>query len=223
MIILEFLVFVVSSGLFCSEKFRNNLWAVIIAGAIATGSSLLFAYHLGVKLTGADRRPPVIITKIVKQPVVKMVAASHPASTASPHDCHADYPTDALNKGEQGVTFLGFKIMTDGTVSAIKVLGSSGSKLLDAAAVKCASHWHYRPAIKDGRLAVSNWKASVHWMLPSIAQRQTTPPAPPQTDHKPAAEVATGEPVKTASHPWYDPFGWFTSDGETKDTAQTTP
>ena len=46
MIVIEFVIFVVSSGLFCSESFRHRLWAVIVAGAVATGSSLLFGYDL---------------------------------------------------------------------------------------------------------------------------------------------------------------------------------
>lgn len=223
MIILEFLVFVISSGLFCSEKFRHHLWAVIVAGAIATGSSLLFAYHMGVRLTGADKPAPVIITKIIKQPVVKVVATSHPASAATPHDCQQDYPAEALNRGEQGVTFLGFKIMTDGTVSAIKVMGSSGSKLLDQAAVQCASHWHYRPAIKNGQLAESDWKASVRWVLPSIAQREAAPEPAPEAEPKPTEQVAASEPAKKASHHWYDPFGWFSGDGDKHEAVQKTP
>jgi TonB family protein len=210
MIILEFLVFVVSSGLFCSEKFRHHVWAVIVAGAIATGSSLLFAYDLGVRLAGHEKEPPVI-TRIVRQTVVKTVAVSQPAAAVSAHSCLADYPVESLNKGEQGVTGLAFKILTDGTVDAIRVLTSSGSERLDEAAVKCASHWHYRPAIKNGQLAESNWKASVTWVLPSQnAPLEVAPPASkPEAGPKPVEEVE-GTPKKEDHH-WYDPFGWFSS------------
>ena len=47
MIILEFLVFVISSGLFFNERFRHNLYAWLTAGVIATASSLLFVYPSG--------------------------------------------------------------------------------------------------------------------------------------------------------------------------------
>ncbi len=56
MIIIEFLVFVVSSGVFWNQRFRHHLWAVIVAGAVATGSSLLFAWDLYEKLACTPRR-----------------------------------------------------------------------------------------------------------------------------------------------------------------------
>lgn len=45
MIVIEFLLFVFSSGLFCRKKFRRNLWAKYLAGGIATVSSFLFVIH----------------------------------------------------------------------------------------------------------------------------------------------------------------------------------
>ncbi len=222
MIILEFLVFVVSSGLFCSEKFRHHIWAVIVAGAIATGSSLLFAYDLGLKLAGHEKEPPVI-TKIVRHTVVKTIAVSHPAAAVTTHNCQADYPVESLNEGEQGVTALGFKILTDGTVDAIKVLASSGSERLDEAAVKCASHWHYRPAIKDGQLAESNWKASVRWTLPNSEPASQEAAAPPKQEaEQQPAEVVAASPKKE-SHHWYDPFGWFSSQPADSQSEQKSP
>ena len=212
MIILEFIIFVVSSGLFCSEKFRGHVWAVIVAGAVATGSSLLFAYDLGARLTGHEKEPPVV-TKIIKQTVVKTVQTSQPASAGKPHNCLAEYPKDSLENGEQGVTQLSFRILTDGTVDAVKVLSSSGSERLDQAAITCVSNWHYRPAIKDGQLAETTRSAKVQWVLPSGSVAKQEEAAKPSDEVKPpvAPQVAKETPPAESKH-WYDVGSWFSSD-----------
>jgi TonB family protein len=209
MIVIEFLVFVISSGLFFNERFRHRLWAVIAAGAIATGSSILFVYDLGANLAGHDKEPPVI-TRIIKQEVVKEAKTTKPASVGKPHTCAEQYPSDALNRHEEGVTSLAFRILTDGTVDAVKVLASSGSKRLDDAAVKCVARWHYRPAIKNGELAETDWKAAVTWKLPG-SEPETAAQAPEEKPHaKPAAPKPEG-------HAWYDVMSWFGSDSEGRD------
>jgi TonB family protein len=218
MIVIEFIIFVVSSGLFCSEKFRGHIWAVIAAGVIATGSSLLFVYDLGAKLAGREKEPPVI-TRIVRQTVVKTVQPSQPAAAANPHNCMENYPLDSLKLGEEGSTTLGFRILTDGTVDAVKVLASSGSERLDEAAVRCAANWHYRPAIKDGKLTETSWKTSVKWVLPKQDVTQLEAAAKPEEEQKAAEKAA----VKTAKeekpsegHAWYDVGSWFGSDSDKK-------
>jgi TonB family protein len=218
MIILEFIIFVVSSGLFCSEKFRGHVWAVIVAGAIATGSSLLFVYDLGAKLTGHEKQPPVV-TKFIDRTVVKTVGASKPPATAGKaHSCLQNYPVESLNKHEEGTTTLAFRILTDGTVDAVKVLTSSGSELLDEAAIKCATDWHYRPAIKDGQITETDWRANVRWVLPTASQAKAETPAPAAEADKPAQESAPPAPKDESkeSHPWYDVGSWFSSEPEKK-------
>jgi TonB family protein len=212
MIVIEFLVFVISSGLFCSERFRGHVWAVIIAGALATGSSLLFVYDLGAKVTGHEKQPPVI-TKLVTRTVVKTEKPSQPASVGKPHSCLADYPADSLNRREEGVTSLSFNILTDGTVDGVKVLTSSGSHQLDDAAVQCVANWHYRPAIKDGQLVETPWKASVKWTLPEHQDNapQTTLAKAGDTKDEVVTKVAPAE-----HHPWYDVASWFSSDSDQK-------
>ena len=87
MIIIEFVVFVVSSGLFCSQNFRHRLWAVLIAGAIATGSSLLFFYDLYEKLE-APTQAPVVVRQVVRVPVIEHV--SRPPALSKPENCRDD-------------------------------------------------------------------------------------------------------------------------------------
>lgn len=228
MIILEFLIFVVSSGLFCSEKFRHHIWAVVVAGAIATGSSMLFAYDLGQRMMGHEKEPPVI-TKIVKETVKLPGATAKPATIGKPHVCGDQYPEDARKAGEQGVTQLAFKILPDGTVDAIQVTTSSGSERLDEAAVKCVANWHYRPALKDGEIVEADWKAKVHWNLDQADKPNTEAQVQPVADaKKPDAKKAdnqqsssTEENVQVrdqmpGSHHWYDIGSWFSSDSDKK-------
>ncbi len=218
MIILEFIIFVVSSGLFCSEKFRHHIWAVIVAGAVATGSSLLFAYDLGAKLTGHEKEPPVV-TKIIKQTVVKTVQTSQPASIGKPHNCLAEYPVDSLNKGEHGETVLNFKILPDGTVDAITVASSSGSSRLDEAAIKCAANWHYRPAIRNGQLVESMRTAKEQWVLPSRDEAKQEAAAKPADEVKPPEPPPVKE-TSSENHPWYDVGSWFSSSDKPSDEAE---
>lgn len=223
MIILEFIIFVVSSGLFCSEKFRHHLWAVVVAGAIATGSSLLFAYDLGQRMMGHPKEPPVI-TKIVRQTIEKPGVTSLPKMVGKPHTCADQYPEDALRTGEQGVTQLGFKILTDGTVDAIKVITSSGSDRLDQAAIKCVANWHYRPAIKNGDIVEANWKANVTWKLNTAERLQAEAQAKQDEAQKqdsteklkPEDQTQAKEQPAEPTHHWYDIGSWFSSDSDKK-------
>jgi TonB family protein len=226
MIIIEFIIFVVSSGLFCSERFRGHLWAVLVAGAIATGSSLLFMWDLGIKMAGHPKEPPVI-TRIIKVPVVKTVLPNQSvaASKDKPHACGIDlYPTESLTKGEEGSTRLTFKVLTDGTVDAVTVATTSGSQRLDEAAVSCVRNWHYRPAIKDGKLAEVDTSATVKWVLPkpdakpdNIAKAEERREEKKPEEPVPLAETQ-GEGQR--SHAWYDPRGWFSSEAEKKQQTQ---
>jgi TonB family protein len=163
MIIIEFLVFVISSGLFFNERFRHNLYAWLTAGVLATASSLLFVFHMGIVLTGNAAAP--VPVKIVKERVAVMQKISQPPAPSKPEDCHGDYPTWSRLWGQEGTTDLMLQVHADGTVSDLKVAQSSGYERLDDAAVDCVSKWHYRPAIKDGELTDTPWTARVVWSL----------------------------------------------------------
>jgi protein TonB len=163
MIIIEFLVFVISSGLFFNERFRHNLYAWLTAGVLATASSLLFVFHMGIVLTGNAAAP--VPVKIVKERVAVMQKISQPPATSKPEDCHDDYPFWSRLWGQEGTTDLTLQVHADGTVDGVTVAQSSGSDRLDDAAIDCVSKWHYRPAIKDGVLTDTPWTARVVWSL----------------------------------------------------------
>jgi protein TonB len=162
-IVVEFIVFVVSSGLFCSENFRHRLWAVIVAGVIATGSSLLFVYDFAERMLVHTEAPVKVVKQTVRVPVVQRV--SQPPSLSKPRDCRSDYPFFARIFGDEGTSELTFVVAADGTVSAVKIAKSSGSDRLDDAAVDCVKKWHYRPAIKDNQLVDAPMTVKVNWSL----------------------------------------------------------
>lgn len=163
MIIIEFLVFVASSGLFFSERFRHRLWPVLIAGGIATASSLLFAYDVVEKLTGHAEAPVKVVKQVVRVPVVQKI--NEPPSLSKLESCRDEYPFWARIFEREGVTELSFTVLADGTVSDVKVAKSSGYEELDDAAQDCVKKWHYRPGIKDSQLVDTPLNVSVAWKL----------------------------------------------------------
>jgi len=79
-----------------------------------------------------------------------------------PHTC-GNYPRAEWAQGIEGSTTLHFHIMVDGSVSDITVAQSSGNDHLDEAAVQCARHWSYRPALQNGAPVEVGWMATVTW------------------------------------------------------------
>jgi protein TonB len=108
------------------------------------------------------------ITTQQKVQVAPPPAVSSPASIGRPHACLQNYPETAVRMNEEGVTTLAFLIMTDGSVDNVTVAQSSGHGDLDDAAVHCASHWKYKPAIQNGQAVQVTWKANVQWTLKGI-------------------------------------------------------
>lgn len=99
---------------------------------------------------------------------------THPAAIDRPHSCDGFYPEAALRDDREGTTVLGFTIRSDGSVSNIKVTKSSGQRLLDDAASRCVSLWHYRPSMRQGRPVAAAWAVKVQWKL-----RADVPAFPP--------------------------------------------
>lgn len=163
MVVVEFVIFVVSSGLFCSGRFRHHLWAVIVAGVIATGSSLLFVYDFAERMLVHTEAPVKVVKQVVRVPVVQRV--SQPPALPRPENCRDDYPFFARILDREGTTELAFQVLADGTVNGVKITKSSGYDGLDDAAKDCVRKWHYRPAIKDNQLVDAPMTVKVTWNL----------------------------------------------------------
>ena len=180
MIIIEFIIFVVSSGLFCSARFRHHIWAWAIAGAVATGSSLLFFYDLYEKMQAHPEAPARVVRVVQRVPVIQHV--SQPPALSRPENCRDDYPFFARVLDREGTTELAFMVSADGTVRDVKVVKSSGHEGLDDAATECVAKWHYRPAVRDGQLVDAPMTVKVAWNLD-----EPDSGAKPATQEKPGA------------------------------------
>jgi protein TonB len=189
-IVIEFVIFVVSSGLFYSGRFRHHIWAVVIAGAIATGSSILFFYDLYEKLQVHAEAPVKVVRDVVRVPVIQHV--SQPPMPSRAENCRKDYPFFARILEREGTTELAFVVSADGTVRDVKVAKSSGSDGLDDAAVECVARWHYRPAVKDGQLVDAPMTVKVAWNLDEPDEKKADgskkPDTKPDTGTPPAAD-----------------------------------
>lgn len=71
-----------------------------------------------------------------------------------------EYPAEAKAKGVEGKVTVSLRVETDGTVSSPKVTSSSGSSLLDQAALKAAGNYRFKPAQQDGK-PVAVWVSFV--------------------------------------------------------------
>jgi len=100
-------------------------------------------------------------------PEVKATGITAPASIGSPHNCPQDrwYPPIALRLNQEGSTTIKFTIGADGSVSNVAVSESSGHDSLDEAAMRCASSWHYRPAMREGQAIEVPWQTVIKWQI----------------------------------------------------------
>jgi protein TonB len=88
-----------------------------------------------------------------------------PVSIGGYHNCEHEYPGQSVRLNQQGTTTIGFTVNTDGRVSNVYVVNSSGHEMLDDAAIRCAFSWRYRPALVNGRPVPAPWTTNVHWKL----------------------------------------------------------
>ena len=75
------------------------------------------------------------------------------------------YPTDALRNGESGTVIVRIEVGADGEPIAVSVVGRSGSRSLDRAAVQAAKRWRFRPAQQDGRAVAGAVEVPIEFAL----------------------------------------------------------
>jgi protein TonB len=63
------------------------------------------------------------------------------------------YPTQALRRGESGSVTVRAEIGADGVPTQVSVASSSGSRLLDRAAMDAVRRWRFTPATREGQPA----------------------------------------------------------------------
>jgi protein TonB len=61
------------------------------------------------------------------------------------------YPAAARRRGIEGEVLVEVRVGADGAPAGVEILRSSGSALLDAAAVEALERWRFEPARSGGR------------------------------------------------------------------------
>lgn len=80
-------------------------------------------------------------------------AASEPGAEAAPDyllNPEPRYPEAARRRGIEGVVELEVLVLSDGGAGSVRVARSSGSALLDEAALVAVRAWRFRPAVRAG-------------------------------------------------------------------------
>jgi protein TonB len=105
--------------------------------------------------TEAQPQPAVPAQPAVEGPPATTPGTStgqmHSAVFADANGCALpDYPSSAARNGETGTTTLALLVGTDGRVSSARVQQSSGSRVLDRAALNALSLCKFKPAMTNG-------------------------------------------------------------------------
>ena len=110
-------------------------------------------HPLAPAMGGTDVAPP------------KLRGVTAPVSIGGAHICMRQYPAIAVRLNQEGTTTVRFTVNTDGSVSNVQVVSSSGHDALDQAAIRCASSWRYKPALDGGQAVAAPWTTNVSWKL----------------------------------------------------------
>lgn len=76
-------------------------------------------------------------------------------------NCSPTYPVDAARSGRSGTTTLAIRVGTDGGVTSVQVVTSSGSSALDRAAVDAMERCQFVPATRNGLAVVDELRIPV--------------------------------------------------------------
>lgn len=91
--------------------------------------------------------PPPATPAPPPRPATPTTAASQPQPLSMPSP---KYPSQALRNGEHGTVMVSVEIDAEGVPTSVDVARSSGSRLLDRAALDAVRRWRFRPAMADG-------------------------------------------------------------------------
>lgn len=90
---------------------------------------------------------------------------SGPQLLTPPSELKPPYPASKLDNGEEAVLTVKLTIDANGRVTAVDPVGRTDPVFLDAARRYVIAHWHYKPAIEDGRAVVSTAVVTLHFEL----------------------------------------------------------
>lgn len=91
------------------------------------------------------RTPAADSSAQVLAPAVEIVGSAKWTPEPLPTNAPPVYPPAAIARRVQGTTLLSVTVTVEGTVSGVTVKRSSGSRLLDQAALKAVAAWRFKP------------------------------------------------------------------------------
>lgn len=103
------------------------------------------------KPTPKTTKRPTSKPKSIPKAVAK--GPSHPARVLRKVD--PSYPRSARRSGTEGSVMLSVQVKTNGRVGSVRVFKTSGSRVLDSAAIAAVKRWSFAPERKNGQ-AVSS-------------------------------------------------------------------
>lgn len=127
-----------------------------------------------------EHNPP---PKTVAEPTAKTASPAPPTSRASRTPDHGSqsatvvhnanyrrrtppvYPSRAVELGQQGTVLLHAEILPDGHPRELKVVRSSGHRLLDVAALTAVKGWQFEPTNIDGAPVTSWVRVPVNFVI----------------------------------------------------------
>lgn len=81
------------------------------------------------------------------------------------HSVKPDYPPSALEGDHQGVVVVQAEVRADGTCGDVQVVQSSGSRVLDRAAVRAVKQWRWEPARRGDEPVASTVRCRIRFEL----------------------------------------------------------
>lgn len=126
--------------------------------------------------------PPIISTPVAPPPQITQRAPPAPPAPPAPrieparakanlasYVTDEDYPSDALNREEQGTTGFRLDVGPDGRVSNCTVTSSSGSRSLDATTCRLMrSRARFTPATNSsGAKVADSVNSRIRWVIPA--------------------------------------------------------
>ncbi|TNE39171.1 MAG: TonB family protein [Alphaproteobacteria bacterium] len=81
------------------------------------------------------------------------------------HQVPPVYPARALDLGQQGMVTLHARVQPDGRPDALKIVKSSGHRLLDMAALSAVKKWRFEPTSINGALVTSWVRVPVKFVI----------------------------------------------------------
>ena len=158
---------------------RGLLWLVVMALIVAAAVWALRSTDDGIRPAGPETDQSLTRSAPEAAPVVSDESATssrtRPASgrpanaPAEPIPASAippQFPLEAVRRGESGQVLLKVPVAVDGTPGGISVARSSGTELLDRAALDAVSRWRFRPARRDGDDVASTLEIPIDFRPP---------------------------------------------------------